>query len=361
MKRTRESGISAAALLLLGIFSFVGAWHLGWTAAGAHTTQPVDERTPRDFGEQAQVLACGAVRSLPFCPPRMSIVTRPANGQGQTYRKLFASLPDLAAALEQLRWNRGDGAEAVRLMSVIKSLELGRYRQSRRSARGRLKELVAETWRDHPQLVIASSCTHCGDIPRLARAQMDAHPPDVEWAVRLASGHPLNLTKLGGTGYLTPDQILELAVVHAELFSPGYPSSARFVARVLIENQRYDSLLAWVTKGLNGSSALEGVGDLSELPPEIVEGAWERGVFIGNHPIRLTDYLVQNGYRPALRWLIWMLDGSAKYITANQARYEDIFRRTVQLSAHPGMSLSEFYSAYWRDIYWDPDTGTWRI
>jgi len=361
MKRARESGVSVAALLVVGIFSFVGAWHLGWTAAGSHTTRPVDERTPRGFGEQAQLLACAVVRSLPACPPRMSIVTQPANGQGQTYRELFASLPDLAAALEQLRWNRGDGAEAVRLMSVIKSLELGRYRQNRRSAHGRLKELVTETWRDHPELVTASSCTHCGDIPGMARAQMDANPPAAEWAVRFASGHPRNLTLLGNKGYLTTDQILELAVVHAELFSPGRSSTSQYVANVLIENQRYDSLLAWVTKGLNGSAALEGVGDLSELPPAIVAGAWERGVFIGNHPIRLTDYLVQQGYRPALRWLIWMLDGSAKYITANQARYEDIFRRTVHLPSHPGMSLSQFYSAYWRDIHWDPETGTWRI
>jgi hypothetical protein len=246
-------------------------------------------------------------------------------------------------------------------MSVIKSLELGRYRQNRRSAHGRLKELVTETWRDHPELVTASTCTHCGDIPGLARAQMEAYPPDPEWAVRFAAGHPRNLTLLGNKDYLTPDQILDLAVVHAELFSPGRPSTARYVADVLIENGRYESLLAWVTKGLNGTWALEDVGDLSELPPEIVTGAWERGVFIGDHPIRLTEYLVQRGYRPALRWLIWMLDGGAKYITANQARYENIFRRTVHLPSHPGMSLSQFYSTYWRDIQWDPETGTWRI
>ncbi|MDJ0848638.1 MAG: hypothetical protein QNK04_09695 [Myxococcota bacterium] len=360
MRQTRESAGSLATLLFVGAFAFAGAWQLGWWLAGSGADRASREPEVRSLGGQMQTLACALVL-LPSCPPGVPIVAPPTEAHGRSYRELFASVPDLGAALEMVHWNQGDEAEAARLLSVIRALVLGRNRQADSSGRERLELLLGEIWQSHPELVTASACTYCGDMPRFARALLERHEPDPEWSRRLAAGHPTRLRLLGSEGHLEPLEIREAAVLHAELSHAGEPATARYVASVLIENQDFAPLLAWVTKGLGGGRALDDVGDLGALPPEIVRGAWEHGVSIGGHPTRLTDHLVGEGYRPALRWTIWVLDGSAPYIEAHRGKYRAILRRHVDFPAHRGTTLAEFYSAHWRAITWHPEARKWRL
>jgi hypothetical protein len=80
----------------------------------------------------------------------------------------------------------------------------------------------------------------------------------------------------------------------------------------------------------------------------------------------LTEYLLQRGYRPALRWLVWLQDGSAPYLTDKYThyrhyapRYEQMLKSFTDFPVSRGSELGAFYSRHWRDIHWDDYSKKW--
>lgn len=335
-----------ATWLTLAAFSGWGAAQVGWAVVD-HWVAPAATEPARESM---------ARRSEPRTEP-------------QTERERFAAQPDLEAALRELHWQGGDEVDAARFLSVVRALDLGWHRQGGDyEARHESERIVSELWQAHPELVTATTCTYCGRLSDAVRHQVVEAPPDPAWIAQLAGSHPRYLHELASNGMVSPERTLRLAAIHAELSSPGDAPTAGFVGSVLIQAKAHDALLAWVSKGLNGGRALDDVSDLSALPSEIVIAAWRRGVSIGSESPRLTEYLLLQGYRPALRWLVWLLDGGAEYVSTGdyqfqryQKFYVDTFRLNVTFRSYQGRTLGQFYSHNWRDIHWNADRRIWQL
>jgi hypothetical protein len=294
------------------------------------------------------------------------LVEPPADARSRSYRELFASVPDLTAALAPLRWNGGDEAEAARLMSVL--VALWQAYSDQVSARELTDQLVHDAWSAHPELVSASVCTYCGVISHAIEEQVKTQPIDREWAERIAPRDPVWLARLAQRDAVPRERVLSASPLLAELFVPGDAPTAEFVADALIEQQLYAPLIPWVGSGLNGGRALGGVSDVSSLPLSVVVASWEQGVRIADHSARLTEYLVRQGHRPALRWAVWVIDQSAPYIGRSYVEwnhkpttYLDAVMRHAPFLLRPNQPIARVYSDRWRDIAWDAAERRWRL
>jgi hypothetical protein len=365
MERRGNLSTEVASWLAVAAFSLWGAAHIGWGAVDYWLSPTAIEASTLSVAERA-----GDVPSTADVAPVEQ--TAPASIEPEfddLERLRFASPPDLTTALAQLEWKGGDAVEVARLMSVIRALELGWHRQGNGwKAKDEILRIVGGLWPEHAQLVAATTTPYGGTLGDVLRPLMVSSPADADWNEGLAGSHPRFLELFGSEGLVKAERLLTLAKIHAELSSAGDYKSSRFIANMLIEAKSYDELLAWVSKGLNGGLALDDVSDFSELPENIILAAWERGVSIGSESRRLTEHLLLQGHRPALRWLIWRLDGAAKYISSGdytfrtyQNEYMMMFRLNVTFRSYQGRSLGQFYSRNWRDIHWNAERKTWQL
>jgi hypothetical protein len=359
MDATRTPARFVALALLVSAFSFIGAWEIGWWAVEMVTPRAGEPDATVDLSESLALLPCALVSTLPFCRPRMQVVQPASEANDRSYRELFASLPDADSAVAKLRWNHGSEAEAARLLSVIDALRRSQNASGQRSANAAFEQLLIATWQDHPRIVTASICAWCTGASAID-TQLAERAPDAEWVRRVGARQSKRFQLLGSAGKLDAAELPRLAELHGELEFPGSASSARYVANFLIADRRWETLHAWVSKGLNGNFGLGDVQDLASLPPEIVRSAWEDGVRMGHVDARLTAHLLELGHRPALRWLLWSTDPSSHYLDRWASRSRGLAQRYVGFASPNSAEASRYYSAHWREIAWDAETRTWR-
>jgi len=297
--------------------------------------------------------------------PSLSIIKERPSGNNEPLRRQFARLPSLSAAVDKLQWNFGSDADAARLLTIWKALELGRQRQSREyhSAIPAITQLLQPVWDRYPDMVAATSCLYCGNSFDVLSSLINAGGSDVDKLKSLAAGHPRLLAEIAPTGVFNDAELERIATVHGELSSGGDSKTAKFIGKILLGRQDRAPLEAWLTKGLNGGRALGDTG-LDSIPRELVIAAWEQGVRIGYDDVELSEYLVAQGYRPALRWVVWLESTEFKYLHGwpyerVQGQYQSIMTRFTRFPASKGEPLATFYSDNWASIHWDDKAGRW--
>lgn len=284
-------------------------------------------------------------------------------------RSQFAHLPDLKSAINQLNWNDGDGQEAARLLSIVRTLTLGRQREAYKNqqAAAAITRLLEPVWQRYPGLVAASHCLYCGSffsdvlIPFLKEGSSEE-----EWLLRLAGGHSRLARALYDAGQIEIADLDRIASLQAALTTAGDRETARFIGNVLRKNGEFELLENWSTRGLNGHYAFQGEHNLDDLPRQLIINTWEAAVRRGSDNARLTRFLIASGYRPALRWAIWLMDGTAEYLRSysfkyEQDRYRSFLRTHLDFPANSFSDLGGFYSQYWSLIRWDEAARQWVV
>lgn len=282
-----------------------------------------------------------------------------------TLREQFARLPNLSSAVGKLQWLNGSEADAVKLLTLLNNLKLSRSRQSSENYRAipLINKLLQPVWEKYPDMVAASACLYCGNSFKVLSNLIASTDTDNGQLKKLALGHPRMLREVASKNIFEPNDLDKIVRLQAALSSAGDGGTAEFIGKFLLKNNDYKNLRVWLNKGLNGSRALGNV-DLNSVPYDLVITAWQQGVSLGYDLVELSHYLVGKGYRPALRWVLWLQDSNLKYIRSwnykrQQGKYAFILEKYTDFSMRSGKSLTQFYSDNWKHVYWDKTQTRW--
>lgn len=328
-----------------------------------------DQQTQQSVIAQLQSIKeglCGQGIRLPMIDcSKASPIKGNLQPNTDSYKRQFARLPNLSAAVGKLQWNNGTEADAVKLLTILNNLTLSRSRQSSENFRAipAIVMLLQPVWKKYPDMVAAASCLYCGNSFNVLSKLIASNDTDIESLKRLAMGHPRMLREVASQNIFSPDELNHIVKIQAALSSAGDSGTAEFVGKILLQNQDYQRLRVWLTRGLNGSRAL-GNTDLDSLPFELVVAAWEQGVKLGYDQVKLSQYLVSKGYRPALRWVLWLQDSQLKYIRSwsferEKDKYTSILKTYTDFPLKSGDELIKFYSDNWRKVNWDKNKKRW--
>jgi len=286
--------------------------------------------------------------------------------EAPSLRTQFAHYPNLSSALEQLKWNGGNEQDAARFLSVITALENGR--QSESGISSALSSILDAVWNKYPDVVATSHCLNCNRFYQHVLAPYFKSGTTNDKRInQIASGHPRFLQAIYQSGQLSLKDVKSIARLQAELLSSEDADTAKFIGKILREDNDLELLHHWSSKGWNGSFALSDYQLLLTLPENIIVDAWERGVLAGADNAVLTRYLVSTGYRPALRWLLWVHAGNLSYFQnttyqAEKDRYNDlILGLYIDFPAESKDDLTGFYSKHWNDIVWNQAKQKWML
>ena len=81
---------------------------------------------------------------------------------------------------------------------------------------------------------------------------------------------------------------------------------------------------------------------------------------------QFTAKLVASGYRPALRWSVWMsAEGrrsqSLRRMAMHAPSYANILQEYTEFDKDESQAWDVFYSDNWASIEWDASSRKWRI
>lgn len=282
-------------------------------------------------------------------------------------RKQFSYSPDLKSALKKLKWNDGDEQDAMRFLSIIKSLNASRYSESY-FVSSIMSGLIDPVMQKFPDIVAASYCLYCGQFFNdTLKPYFEEGTLNNEVINQLASGHPRFLQALYHSGNIKLDNMGEIARLQAEILSSGDSEAAKLIGSILLKENNLELLHHWVSKGWNGGYAITEYSTLLKLPRQITIDAWQRAITRGVDNAVLTRYLVSTGYRPALRWLIWYHGSNLSYFQGHQHkmerdRYNDfLVERYLDFPKQSHNDLAGFYSKNWKNITWDASKQQWVV
>lgn len=181
--------------------------------------------------------------------PKALIVRMNESTGAPDLRTQFAYLPDLSTALGKLRWNYGDEQDAVRLLTIMSTLQYGRQRESHLVESSATK-ILGPVWNKYPDIVAASSCLYCGMFfNNVLKPYMSEGTENIEHLNSLALGHPRFLQAIYNSGQLNIDDFTKIGLLQAELSGSGDHHTAKFIGDLLIKNAKIDLLHHWSSRG----------------------------------------------------------------------------------------------------------------
>lgn len=257
------------------------------------------------------------------------------------------------------QFNEASEHDAIRSMVLLHTvMNLEKYSHSEKyNSIPKVTKILSKYWRNYPEYVAASRCVDCGnhsDSIRELALNIKSKP---EYVHRLALGSTRLLTMLDDYPVIKVGNLENHFKARAEL---SYSSRSNAISRYLIQQQDWVGLKAYVHNG-PGAFALPN-SDLDSIPREIIEQAWIESVSGGFDNLDVSQYLLQSGYRPALRWLVWYLAGDYEYFS--HRKYNLKHNRSMLVSSTDfghlhGAELAMYYSENWQNIKWDEKSNRW--
>lgn len=347
--------------------AFALMYQVGLTLADRQYTRSAPDSKTRELSHTLNALACREIGYVKACEAPVAEAQRSRELPHSTNaRQYFASLPDLATALTKLQWLGGDEAAAVRFLSVMHAIRMSRNPDHVRVT-DVMKPMIRPLWDAYPHITSASVCTFCGEASKINKQFASERTLDLEIATQISRNNVDYFVALADKGSLTSDETLRLAATFAQLVMGDHATGVA-IANLLAEQHEYAALQMWVANSMNGGFALDNIPDLASVPRDILTTAWERSASGGFDSRILTEYLMKTGYRPTLRYVVWMQDGAANYLSSKhtryggeRGRYAGLLSKYTNFPEQEGRLLGEYYSTNWREIKWDPERSQWRL
>ena len=349
--------------LLVPLLTLLGSAVLTMFLLSQLLLPEVGDRRLLELAREANTLFCGLADNNALCPRAQGGAPR-ADARPQAKPPIKHN--NDAQPFGELQWRGGSEAEAAAFIATIKTLGMRDFENHSRYLDKETTAIITPVFRDYPTLVSASACIFCGSISEAILKNIEQQELTREWALEVGRGIDRYLPLLAERQVLDAEELQRLARIQAQLGHAGSSQIGEFVARQLIVQGDRALLQLWVSKGLNGGHSLRDEAQLSVLPREVVIAAWRQGTAGGSDPRLLTEYLLKSGYRPALRWLVWLQDGGAANLSNNytaykyyRQQYEGMLRNHTDFPVYAGKGLGEFYSRNWQAIRWDDSTKKW--
>ena len=218
-------------------------------------------------------------------------------------------------------------------------------------------------WEKYPRLVLGAACTFCSSNHNIVEKLITPAVATDKNLMLDIGLDPTYFSDMYIKGLLSKDTLQELSTLHAYLSSAGDQRTGAAVGQLLAQEKQWDELLLWTKKGMNGGRSLTSL-QLDKIPLNIVISAWENGVNGGYDKFELTEFLILNGHRPALRWIIWVEGTDFQYLRNHDykrqsQRYKNLLKLAINFPVMENNRLAEFYSNNWRNISWRHSTKKW--
>lgn len=276
----------------------------------------------------------------------------------------LAHLPDILSVLDKIVLPDDSSATAAKYVTLVGLLQESRAHDSSKAYKslGQIAVKLEPVWASYPQLVVTQTCIFCGGYQSNMIGMLgNKKTQNMAAMLTMAKMHPLYFASF--SHHLDSGAALVAAKNLALLSQAGASESAVAIAKHLNVDSTRQYLNAWVIKGLNGTRALNEL-PLDTVPLETRILAWQSGVLQGYDTIELTEHLVSKGYRPALRWLVWMNGTPLNYLRSwpyerNAAKYNALLQRYASFGHLGGDSLSDFYSENWSNLFWNAQKEQW--
>lgn len=276
----------------------------------------------------------------------------------------LAHLPNIAAVINKLYLPDGSSASAAKFITLMGLLQASRMHDNSGSYKvlDKIAGKLAPVWATYPQLVVTQSCIFCGSYKSNLFEKLGSTKNQNLNAISvMAKLHPLFFASV--YPHLDKAEAQQAAMQLALLKSAGSATSATAIGKHLNTDASKQYLNAWVSKGLNGTHALNDL-DFNSVPFETRILAWQNGILLGYDNIELTQHLTAKGYRPALRWLVWLKGTPLKYLQGwpyerNSEKYNALLEQHTNFGNLTGNALSMFYSDNWSNIFWDEQQNRW--
>ena len=298
------------------------------------------------------------------CSQQTGFIKKGSSHTNLSVAEQLARLPDILSVLDKIVLPDDSPAAAAKYVTLVGLLQKSRAHDNLRAYKslGQIAVKLEPVWANYPQLVVTQTCIFCGEYQSIIFKKLGVNAPQNMTAMlTMAKMHPLYFASF--SHHLDSGVALDAAKNLALLSQAGASEGAVAIAKYLNSESTRQHLNAWVIKGLNGTRALNELS-FATVPLETRILAWQSGVLQGYDNIELTEHLVSKGYRPAMRWLVWMNGTPLNYLRSwpyerNVAKYNALLNRYTSFGHLGGDSLSDFYSENWSNLFWNAQKEKW--
>jgi hypothetical protein len=306
---------------------------------------------------QASVCEFGAISVImPFCGGISDDLLVNLNER-------LASQASMRTAISNVHWNNISEAEAVRYTAFIRGLQSGTWSDQGSNNPWELaRNALWPIWQAYPDIAVGSQSYW--------RYFHDSNM--YEWFTK-SRQHDEYLASLVETiphlfgqfhTHVKPnqDEVLSLAKLQAPLGFHG--NRYGFLGSVLIRHGD-NSALHDLVANTNSAAPIMGQ-DWSTIAPQAIRLSWQQGVLSSDDLPKFTATLVAQGYRPALRWAVWMsAEGrrskSLRRMAMHAPSYTQILNTHTEFNIDNTKAWDQFYSENWSNIVWNSDRKKWLI
>ncbi len=298
------------------------------------------------------------------CEQQVRFIKQGSPHENLNAAERLAYLPDIAAVINKLYLPDDSSASVAKFITLVGLLQDSRMHDNSGSYEvlDKIADKLAPVWATYPQLVVTQTCIFCGSYKSDLIKKLGLRKNQNRKAISvMAKMHPLLFASV--YPHLDKAEAQEAAMQLALLKGAGSAISAKAIGKHLNTDALKQYLNAWVSQGLNGTRALNDL-EFNTVPLETRILAWQSGILLGYDNIELTQHLTAKGYRPALRWLVWLNGTPLKYLQGwsherNSAKYNALLEQHTNFGHLTGNALSLFYSDNWSNIFWDDQQNRW--
>lgn len=346
----------------IGLIVFV----LAYVGIQGLLVKPENQKSIATIMQDAKAALCENGIRIPLyeCNQQVSFIKQGSNHPESSAAERLAHLPNITAVVDKLFLPDESSASAAKFVTLVGLLQHSRKHDNSGSYDGidNVVEALAPVWATYPQFVVTQTCIFCGSYRSSIIEKLGLKEAQNLAAISImAKTHPLLFASV--YQHLDKKEALEAAQQLALLKGAGTSTSAKAIGKQLGSDMPELYLNAWVSKGLNGTRALNDL-DFNRVPLETRILAWQSGILLGYDNIKLTQHLIAKGYRPALRWLVWQQGTPLKYLQRdggrrNSEQYHLLLQQYTNFGHLKGDELAKFYSNNWRVIVWNDQDNMW--
>lgn len=291
------------------------------------------------------------------------ILEKPDHSQ-LSYKELLSATGSARKAFKKLSVTNDNEIDVVRSLTLVDMITdaWSLSKEGRRRNDGDVIESIfSEQWNNSADMIIASNCNYCGSHFDFVAQMVKRYGLNPKFSQQMIGIGPRYLKIIDALTPIDAEQKKTLIINFAKLSYLG--RNKQYIAEQLLAFGE-EALANKVLQGASpASKSLVLFQQLSAAEQDQIIQDWRFQISRGWASDDTTVMLASTGYRPALRWMIWKLDGHSEAITRGNASYKRAFESYLSKRSNFGYlkneELSAFYSIHWMRIVWQPEKMKW--
>jgi len=263
-------------------------------------------------------------------------------------------------AMSLMSWSGGSERETVRYLGLVRAMQNETWPNRQGEKPWEVaRDALLPSWYLFPKLTVGSQCYWCSyhdsnmyEWFTNSRYHDDYLESLVEYTPHL----------FGQFDWIIKDKPRKHAMAVRQSMLANHGNRYGYLGKMLFEKQDWSALRVLVA---NTSSAAPIMGlDWQKIPDDIVELSWQQGVRVSDDLPIFTEKLIQAGYRPALRWALWVVaegrsNNKLRRLSGYVNSYQALLDGYTDFKLRETESHIEAYNQRWRDIVFDASTRKW--